>query len=195
MTCPQANSNHTPHADSDSHSSHTSSHSLSTRKPQTKEIPNEIIIPQVKAFLDEGRTVTLAVKGKSMRPFLEGGRDAVVIAPVRAPLAVGDVILAEVSPQKYMLHRIIALEGDMVTMQGDGNLEQTETFERQHVIGLIIGFQRKGRTKIDLVTGRKWRLYSKVWRWLTPFRRILLGLHRHIWLRYFAHDYFLHPKQ
>lgn len=179
---------------SPSHTSDPCPSQATHKKRIIREMNNDIIIPQVKVFIDEGRTVTLAVQGRSMRPFLEGGRDAVVIAPVKAPLAVGDVILAEVTPKVYMLHRIIALDGEQVTMQGDGNIGQTETFHRENVIGIITGFQRKGRKKIEQATGLKWRLYSKIWLSLTPFRRILLALHRRIWLRFFAHDYFLHPK-
>lgn len=133
---------------------------------------NHIIIPDIKALIDEGQTVTFAVRGRSMRPMIEGDRDSVVLVQCRGEVRKDDVILAEFAPQRYALHRIISVDGDMLTMRGDGNLIGTETFHRSKVVGRAEAFIRKGR-RLSMQS-RKWRLYSALWTRLLPLRRYLL---------------------
>ena len=89
------------------------------------EVPNAVLLGQVKEAIREGHTATINVKGYSMRPFLEHCRDKVRLAPF-TDLKVGDAVLAEFSPDKYVLHRIIEIDGDVVVMMGDGNLRHKE---------------------------------------------------------------------
>lgn len=151
-------------------------------------VPNNILIPMVRKLLDEGHaTVTLPLRGRSMRPFLEDGRDKALLALPEAlhpgnpqVLQVGDVVLAEIAPEHYVLHRLIQIEGDALTLLGDGNLS-VEHCLRQNVLAVALGFFRKGRTKADYVEGRKWRIYSWFWMRLRPVRRYLLFLfHPHV---------------
>ena len=51
------------------------------RQTKSKAIPAEHLIPAVKNMLDEGRTATFRIRGRSMRPFLEDCRDRVILAP------------------------------------------------------------------------------------------------------------------
>lgn len=137
-----------------------------------RHIANNILIPQIKQMIDEGHSVTFRVRGRSMRPMIEGDRDSVVLAPCHDKIKVGDVILAEVWPQRYALHRIIKVEGDILTMRGDGNIEGTEVFERKRVVGRAEAFVRKGKTlRMDSL---RWRIYSAIWPHLLPIRRYLL---------------------
>lgn len=148
---------------------------------RTIEIPNEILIPKVKEVVDRGATATLRVKGHSMRIFLSNGRDLVtLVAPERENLRVGDVVLAEIQPKVYVLHRIIKRTQDQLTLMGDGNVGTTETCTINDVIGIVTLFYRKGRTKPDSVNGWKWKTYSRIWLTLTPFRRYILAIHRRL---------------
>lgn len=148
---------------------------------RTIEIPNEILIPKVKEVVDRGATATLRVKGHSMRIFLSNGRDLVtLVAPERENLRVGDVVLAEIQPKVYVLHRIIQRTQDQLTLMGDGNVGTTEACTINDVIGIVTLFYRKGRTKPDSVNGWKWKTYSRIWLTLTPFRRYILAIHRRL---------------
>ena len=148
---------------------------------RTIEIPNEILIPKVKEVIDRGATATLRVKGHSMRIFLSNGRDLVtLVAPEREKLRVGDVVLAEIQPKVYVLHRIIQRTQDQLTLMGDGNVGTTEACTINDVIGIVTLFFRKGRTKPDSVNGWKWKTYSRIWLTLTPFRRYILAIHRRL---------------
>lgn len=137
------------------------------------QIPNEILIPQVAELVKKGHTVTLPLKGFSMRPYLEDQRDKALLTSVPLYLNVGDVILAEIAPKRYALHRIVDIKGDIITMYGDGNFSP-EYIERQDVLALAIGFYRKGRTRLDSVESLKYRLYWHMWVRLRPVRRYLL---------------------
>lgn len=144
----------------------------------TKTIANAIFIPEVVALIDEGHTVTLPLKGISMRPFLEDGRDKALLTKPTA-FKRGDAVLAEIEKGRFVLHRIIKIEGDAVTLQGDGNLTR-ETCHKEDVKAFVLGFYRKGRSKIEKTNGLKWTLYSWLWMHLTPIRRYLLAIHRRL---------------
>lgn len=137
------------------------------------QIPNEILIPQVAELVKKGHTVTLPLRGFSMRPYLEDQRDKALLTSVPLYLNVGDVILAQIAPKRYALHRIVEIKGDIITMYGDGNFSP-EYIERQDVLALAIGFYRKGKDKLDTVEGMKYRIYWHLWIKLRPIRRYLL---------------------
>lgn len=44
-----------------------------------KQFPNDKFLPEVVRLLDEGHTVTLRLRGYSMRPFLENNRDKALL--------------------------------------------------------------------------------------------------------------------
>lgn len=144
-------------------------------------LANEVFIPEIVKMLEEGHTVTLRLRGYSMRPFLEDNRDKALLALATDP-KVGDAVLAEVAPRRYVLHRIIGIVGQHVTLRGDGNTFE-EHCQLSDVKGTVVGFYRKGRTKIDLTTGRKWKAYSYLWTRLYPIRRYLLFIHRHLFIK------------
>ena len=139
-------------------------------------MPNAVLLPEIVRLLDEGHTVTLRLRGHSMRPFLEDGRDKALLTKAVHPKK-GDPVLAEIGPKHYVLHRIIAIEGNQVTLRGDGNLNN-EYCQLNDVKGAVIGFYRKGRERLDRTDGTKWRFYSAVWTHLYPIRRYLLAFYR-----------------
>ena len=130
-----------------------------------KTFSNAQLLPEVVKMLNEGHTVTLPLKGYSMRPFLENGRDKALLIKVQR-IKKGDPVLAEV-------------------LCGDGNLAN-EYCRREDVRASVVGFYRKGRTALDRIDGRKWRIYSAIWVHLRPFRRLLLGVYRRFWIKYFG---------
>lgn len=137
-----------------------------------KQLPNDEFLPHVVALVEEGHTVTLPLRGRSMRPFLEDGRDKALLA-APTDINVGDAVLAEIQPGHYVLHRIIEIIEKQVTLRGDGNLGN-EYCRIEDIRAKAIAFYRKGRTKADSVTELKWRLYSAIWTRLYPIRRYLL---------------------
>ena len=148
-------------------------------------VPNEILIPQIKSMIDEGKKVTFLVKGNSMRLFLADGRDKVLLVPCeKEKVKRGDVVLARVDRGIYVLHRIIRRENDFITLKGDGNIRGKEYCLTSDIVGIAAGFYRKGRNKLDLVAGWKWKAYSAIWLSLSPLRRYILGFYRRIIEKY-----------
>lgn len=137
---------------------------------------NEVLIPQIITLLDSGHTVTLMLRGISMRPFLEDNRDKALLKKAEK-LKVGDVVLAEISAKHYVLHRITEIEGERVVLMGDGNLG-TEQCRISDIHGYAVGFYRKGRNKMERTDSVKWKFYSFLWMHLRPIRRYLLFLYR-----------------
>jgi hypothetical protein len=148
-------------------------------KIKTIQIPNEVLLPFLIEELKAGHTATLPLRGRSMRPFLEDGRDKALLKLADDP-KVGDAVLAEIQPGHFVLHRIIRIDGEKVTLRGDGNLSE-EHCHLCNVRAKAIGFYRKGRTRLDSTDSRKWRIYSWWWTRLYPIRRYLLFMfHPHI---------------
>ena len=70
---------------------------------------------------------------------------------------------------------------DRVLLQGDGNIGQQEVAELPDVIAILYSIQRKGKTyQVYPRPCLTWRIYSRVWLWLTPLRRYLLGAWRRL---------------
>lgn len=139
---------------------------------------NKELIPEVISLLKQGHTITLNLKGYSMRPFLEDGRDKAILKWPDT-INIGDVVLAEITPTKYVIHRVISINNNIITLRGDGNIHN-EQCGISNVFGKVTGFYRKGHTQIDSTEGTKWKLYSFIWLRLFPIRRYLLYLHRYI---------------
>jgi hypothetical protein len=144
-------------------------------------LPNDVLLPQLIALTDEGHTVTLLVKGISMRPYVEGGRDKALLASIGNP-QVGDIALAEIEKGRYVLHRIVKINGDNVTLRGDGNIG-CEHCKLADVRCKALGFYRKGREKLDSTSSLTWKIYSWLWTHLFPIRRYILFIHRKLFVR------------
>ena len=143
-------------------------------------VENAVFLPQVVQLIREGHTATMMARGNNMRPFIEDGRDKLVFGQVDT-LAVGDVILAEVTEGHFVCHRIETIQSGLVTMRGDGNVAGTEVFPIANVRAKLLQVVRKGKT-YTLATSRTWKYYSAVWPKLLPMRRYLLALYRLLWL-------------
>lgn len=140
-------------------------------------VPNEVLLPEVSRLLQEGETVTLRAKGNSMLPFITGGRDSVVLRKATA-LQEGDIVLARTDNGTYVLHRILSLSGNRLTLMGDGNLCGTEQCTRDAVAGRAIHIIRKGKTTDCALPWEKRK--ARLWRALRPVRRYLLAIYKRI---------------
>ena len=147
---------------------------------QTIQVPNRIFLEEVRRQLQSGHTTTFRVRGWSMRPFLEHGRDKVLlVSPQRRPVSVGCVALVLADDGRYVLHRVIAIDGaGNCTLWGDGNVIGRETCTPDNVIGVADGFYIGRKERFFPVDGRVWRYYSWLWMHRTAVRRYLLWVYR-----------------
>ncbi len=146
---------------------------------QVKLLDNSVFLPLVCELIGEGHTVSIRARGNSMRPFIENDRDVVVLGKADS-FKEGDVVLAEVVPGRFILHRIDAIQGEEVRLRGDGNYPGTEHCKMSNLRALMVQVVRKGRTWST--NGMFWRIYSWLWIRCLPARRYLLALYRLLWL-------------
>ncbi|MDE6654749.1 MAG: S24/S26 family peptidase, partial [Muribaculaceae bacterium] len=76
----------------------------------------------------------------------------------------GDVVLARVSDGSYVVHRIVGMRGDRITLMGDANLYRTEECRRKDICGKAVGVIRDGKQRRLTLFGTKLRI--RLWRWL-----------------------------
>ncbi|MBR2091261.1 MAG: S24/S26 family peptidase [Fibrobacter sp.] len=150
---------------------------------QPRKVSDEVIMSEAIRLVDEGVSVTFPVKGRSMLPFIVGGRDSVILEKP-TEIRKGDVVLAYVESENredrhYVVHRIISLDGDRVTLMGDGNLALHEYCNRGDVcakVSLVVKPNGKKRSLDSFL----FRFFAKVWFALLPFRRYLLWIYNKV---------------
>lgn len=136
------------------------------------------IIEEACRLVREGVNVTLPVNGNSMLPFIIGGKESVILHRPGL-IDVGDVVLAWVDGNRYVVHRIIKLDYDRVTLMGDGNVAVTEHCRLNDIKARVTHVvDAKDRTHYLY---NRWRMLgAKVWYWLRPIRRYLLAIYRRL---------------
>ena len=126
-------------------------------------------MPEFERLLKNGHMVEFSPRGVSMRPFIEGGRDKVILKTCKEP-HVGMIVLAKVG-QSFVLHRIYKIEGEEIILRGDGNLKGSEICTADDIIGRVVQIKVKGKRK--RVTN------GTVWRHLPTFiKRLCLKMYR-----------------
>jgi len=146
-----------------------------------KVLPNNDILRDLIRLVNEGHRVTLPVKGNSMLPFIIGDKESVELVKPET-VAVGDVVLAWINDSRYVIHRVIQVNGEHVQLMGDGNLSSDEYCLTDDV---------KARAEYVIgQNGKKHYLYSKrrmqasrLWWKIKPLRRYILAIYRRTWLK------------
>ena len=144
---------------------------------------NEIISEAIR-LADEGVSVTFPIRGYSMLPFIIGDRESIILQKPGKP-AVGDVVLAWVNGCRYVVHRIIRIQGNRVTLMGDGNLAGTEHCTLADVKALATHVVSHAGKRRYLYAG--WRVRAaRLWFRLLPVRRYLLWAYKLLNFRFFV---------
>lgn len=150
---------------------------LCSRKMNGSEMDNNNykVIEEAVVLVNEGYSVTLPVKGCSMLPFIIGGRESVILAPPSG-LKRGIIALAWVENRRYVLHRIERIEGDSVTLMGDGNLVGREYCSLNDVKAIATHVVDARNKRHNLYA--PWRINaSEIWWGLLPVRRYILAVY------------------
>lgn len=150
----------------------------SLQKHNIMQLSGEFIILEALRLVGEGRDVIFPVKGTSMLPFIIGGKESAVFSPVKK-IKKGRVVLAYTSGGNYVVHRIIKIKDNDITLMGDGNLKGCEYCKLSDIkaeVNYVIGQNGKKRCLNTF-----WRLAAAFfWRILRPVRRYLLAIYRRL---------------
>lgn len=143
---------------------------------------DEQIIQEAVRLVQDGVSVTFPVKGRSMLPFIFGGRESVILQKPGS-LQRGQVVLAQVSPDRYVVHRIIKAEPDRITLMGDGNICGTEICTPANVLAVATHVvDEKGKRRTLESKGQMFK--ARVWYVIRPLRRIILAVLRRTCKKY-----------
>ena len=143
--------------------------SVTKRSMDKRTLPNEFLLGEVTSVLRDGREAVIIPTGNSMLPYIRGGVDRVALRAC-PDVSVGDIVLVKIDG-RYLLHRVVAREGDALTLMGDGNLAGMEHCTLADVIGTVTEIIRPSGQR--RAPGR-----ACLWRALRPLRRYLLAIYR-----------------
>ncbi len=140
--------------------------------------PNSELIGDVVQLLEQGTRVTLRVKGNSMLPTIKGEKYSVELEMAES-YVVSDIVLAEVKPDSYVIHRVVEIVGRDVVLMGDGNIKGIERCTLDNIKAKVIAIiDSKGRRRECTAKGQM--RFFKFWRALKPIRRYILAIYRRI---------------
>ena len=154
------------------------------------KIANDILIPEIERLLKDGKEVRFTPSGVSMRPFIEGDQDSVILTSLSRNPRIGDILLVRLesnspmpnvqSPMSptFVLHRLVRIEGDTLVLQGDGNLCGEERCGASDIIGIVKRIESPSGRRKPLTRGRLWYHMRRL-RWL------LLKIYRHSILKWY----------
>ena len=131
-----------------------------------RSISNRELFSIVRDTLLEGKTVRVSVKGESMLPFFRSG-STITLRPIEeGDIQKYNVVMADAG-NSFVVHRIIEVGEEFVTLLGDGNYLGTECVNRDKIYGVV-----------DCSTLHL--LFAKIWLWLRPVRRYPLAVFRRV---------------
>lgn len=113
----------------------------------------------------DGRLV-YKTRGVSMEPMLRQNRDLVTVVPPAGRLKKYDVALYR-SRDRYVLHRVIAVEPDRYLIRGD-NTFALEAVPEEAVLGVLTAFVRRGKPHSADEPG--YLAYVRFWDAIYPLR-------------------------
>lgn len=145
-------------------------------------VDNDTFFADVLWVLGQGSRVTIPVKGFSMLPFIRGGKDLVVLEKAGDVLKADDIVLFHVGPDdggRYVMHRILSIDGDAVDIMGDGVPENHEHVRRHQILAKAVEILRGGKRSVDPYSPGQLRLVH-FWQGIRPLRRYILFVYRHL---------------
>ena len=132
-------------------------------------------------LIEEGKRVIVRVKGSSMLPFLRGDKDSVELEKA-SEIKCGDIVLAYVEECRFVLHRIIKIDGEHIVLMGDGNLKGCEYCRIEDIKAKAVNIIKpaKGGYKKISCTDRTHMRKADLWKKLLPVRRYILAIYKRI---------------
>lgn len=134
--------------------------------------------PVIEEILLSGGKVKILASGKSMEPVIIDGQDTVVLKKAEKPLKKNDIVLFKRENGKPVLHRIIAIDGNKITLRGDSQWK-AEIVDVSKVMGVLDAIERNSQViKADSEYFEKYKKTLPFIRWknrLTNSIKIRLG--------------------
>lgn len=115
----------------------------------------------IRLVLSGGGEFTIFPKGTSMLPLIVQGRDSVTLVKAEE-FRTGDIAFYQRENGQYVLHRVIAADGETYTMCGDNQLAPEYGVKPEQLIARAAYVTRNGK---KIAPGNPaYRLYTLLWR-------------------------------
>lgn len=143
-------------------------------------VSNHRLLNDILPLLRDEKEVKIRAKGSSMMPLIRDGIDSFILRQLKEDsLRVGNIVLALLEDGRYVLHRIASINGQDITLRGDGNPYQKEHCHKINILAEAFCVERNGQkriTKESLV----WWFAQHLWPKNGFLRRLLLFILRQI---------------
>ena len=140
-------------------------------------VPCRELMPVIRSALERGQRVRMTVNGASMSPFIRDG-DVVELEPMHSLPITGDILLVHCSVERYVLHRVSRVEGEVFFLRGDAQAHEEGPFTRGDLLGRVVKTYGNGRVRAHDCGA--WRLAGLAWVRSTPLGIWLLRLCRRL---------------
>ena len=96
------------------------------------------VIDSLISQVNSGKTVTMVGNGTSMSPFIEQGKDKIVLTqiPRNKKTRAGEIYLYRRSNGRYAIHRVYSVKGNTVSMCGDSQIT-IEKIDKSDLIAIV----------------------------------------------------------
>ena len=108
-----------------------------------KKISDDGLVKIIMYKLSAGERVVLSVTGKSMLPFLEEGRDSVVLEKIKRQPKRGDIVFYRRKNGAYVLHRVVKRSRDCFWFSGDAQKRVEGPIKKSALIAVCTGVIRE----------------------------------------------------
>lgn len=123
-------------------------------------------------YLAENGSLTYSNVGVSMLPLLRQGKDLFTVQKKGSERCRKyDVVLYHVPPERYILHRIIAVRESDYVIRGDNCISKEYGITDADILGVMTAYVRNG--KKHTTDEFAYRLYSRFWVFTGPVRVFL----------------------
>ena len=136
-------------------------------------LTNDLFFAEVKKLVDEGKSVRMRVRGGSMLPFIRNNDIVRLIPASQGKIRKGTVVVAQTDELGYVMHRIVQIEGERITLLGDGNVNRFEHTDRSRILAIATHYERGGH--IFATESFPMRLISYIWYAMHPWRKDFLN--------------------
>ena len=117
---------------------------------------------------------TYTCSGISMLPLLRQQKDLFTIEKKQGRCEKFDVVLYKRPPKSYVLHRVVEVREKDYVILGDNCFNKEYGIRDEDILGVMTSFVKNG--KEYPVSHKGYRLYTTVWYFLYPLRRL--------WMKY-----------
>lgn len=126
--------------------------------------------------------IRIQLDGISMQPLVRKNRDYVTVIPVRRELKRSDIVLFTDKINRYCVHRVNKIDGDMIRTLGDNCFSYDGWTKKSNIFGLVVSLERNGK-KYNL-DSPVFRFYGKARMAILPLRKIKHFFAKHFWSAY-----------